>query len=131
MRLTFLGTGGAQQVPVFGCDCPSCRRAQQLPLYRRGPCSALIQCDGESTLLDAGQCHLEQRFRPGELQRILLTHYHMDHVQGLFPLRWGVGAAIQCMGRRMTPVATICSNTRGYWPFSRRSRRLWRWRSGR
>lgn len=98
MRLTFLGTGGAQQVPVFGCDCPSCRRAEQLPLYRRGPCSALIQCGGESTLLDAGQCHLEQRFRPGELRRILLTHYHMDHVQGLFPLRWGVGAAIPVYG---------------------------------
>ncbi len=26
MQLTFLGTGGAQQVPVFGCDCPICQR---------------------------------------------------------------------------------------------------------
>lgn len=26
MQLTFLGTGGAQQVPVFGCDCLICQR---------------------------------------------------------------------------------------------------------
>ena len=26
MQLTFLGTGGAQQVPVFGCDCLICQQ---------------------------------------------------------------------------------------------------------
>ena len=26
IRLT--GSGGAQLVPVFGCDCPACRRAR-------------------------------------------------------------------------------------------------------
>ena len=31
MQLTFLGTGGAQQVPVFGCDCLSCQRARRWP----------------------------------------------------------------------------------------------------
>jgi ribonuclease BN (tRNA processing enzyme) len=29
---------------------------------------------------------------------VLLTHYHLDHVQGLFPLRWGVGAPIPVYG---------------------------------
>lgn len=28
----------------------------------------------------------------------MLTHYHMDHVQGLFPLRWGVGDVIPVYG---------------------------------
>ena len=28
MQLTFLGTGGAQQIPVFGCDCLVCQRAR-------------------------------------------------------------------------------------------------------
>ncbi|QKJ87663.1 phosphoribosyl 1,2-cyclic phosphate phosphodiesterase [Paramixta manurensis] len=98
MKLTFLGTGGAQQVPVFGCDCFACQRARQQPARRRGPCSALIVCEGETTLLDAGQPLLEQRFAPGALTRILLTHYHMDHVQGLFPLRWGVGVPIPVYG---------------------------------
>lgn len=98
MKLTFLGTGGAQQVPVFGCDCAACLLAHQEPARRRTPCSALIHCDGETLLLDAGQLHLEQRFRPGELNHILLTHYHMDHVQGLFPLRWGIGTPIPVWG---------------------------------
>jgi phosphoribosyl 1,2-cyclic phosphate phosphodiesterase len=34
----------------------------------------------------------------GSFQQFLLTHYHMDHVQGLFPLRWGVGATLPVYG---------------------------------
>lgn len=34
----------------------------------------------------------------GSFQQVLLTHYHLDHVQGLFPLRWGVGASIPVYG---------------------------------
>lgn len=97
-QLTFLGTGDARQVPVFGCECAACQRARYDARRQRGPCSAVLTWDGDTTLLDAGQCHLEQRFSPGELNRIWLTHYHMDHVQGLFPLRWGMGASIPVFG---------------------------------
>ncbi len=34
----------------------------------------------------------------GSFQQVLLTHYHLDHVQGLLPLRWGVGASIPVHG---------------------------------
>ena len=98
MRVTFLGTGDVRQVPVFGCDCPSCQRARKAPRYQRGPCSALLHYEGKSVLLDAGQPDLEKRFQPGELAAVLLTHYHMDHVQGLFPLRWGVGPSLPVFG---------------------------------
>lgn len=94
MQFIFLGTGDVRQVPVFGCRCLACTRAQQQPELRRGPTSALIRHDGQTTLLDAGQCHLERLFAPGELNRIVLTHFHMDHVQGLFGLRWGMGEKI-------------------------------------
>lgn len=94
MQFTFLGTGDVRQVPVFGCDCAACLRARQHSARRRTPTSALIRQGGETTLLDAGQCHLEEQFAPGELDRIFLTHFHMDHVQGLFALRWGMGAKI-------------------------------------
>lgn len=94
MKLTFLGTGGVQAAPLFGCCCAACLRARQQPARRRTPCSALIQAGNQTILLDAGQPLLEQRFRPGELSGILLTHFHMDHVQGLFALRWGVGPRI-------------------------------------
>ncbi|MEE3650577.1 MULTISPECIES: phosphonate metabolism protein PhnP [unclassified Brenneria] len=92
--LTFTGTGGVHAAPLFGCQCPACQRARTMPKHLRRPCSALIDCEGELTLLDAGLDDLSQRFHPGQLQRILLTHYHMDHVHGLFPLRWGKGTPI-------------------------------------
>lgn len=94
MKFTFSGTGDVRQVPVFGCFCRACELAQQQPERRRGPASAVIRHDGQTTLLDAGLCHLEKQFAPGELDRILLTHFHMDHVQGLFALRWGKGPKI-------------------------------------
>ncbi|MHA7846382.1 phosphonate metabolism protein PhnP [Serratia sp. D1N4] len=98
MQLTFLGTGGAQQVPVFGCECQACLRARSEPAFRRRPCSAMLRYQGETTLIDAGISSLERRFAAREIQRFLLTHYHMDHVQGLFPLRWGCGEAIPVYG---------------------------------
>ncbi|RCK87238.1 phosphonate metabolism protein PhnP, partial [Klebsiella pneumoniae] len=40
LRLT--GTGGAQLVPVFGCDCAACRRARREESHRRRPCSGVV-----------------------------------------------------------------------------------------
>jgi phosphoribosyl 1,2-cyclic phosphate phosphodiesterase len=98
MKLTFLGTGGVTAAPLPGCDCRACQRAQLNSGYARAPCSALIEFGRERILLDAGLPLLASRFPPGTLTRILLTHYHMDHVQGLFALRWGVGAPIPVWG---------------------------------
>lgn len=52
IRLT--GTGGAQQVPVFGCDYAACQRARADARYRRRPCSAVVRFNHAVTLLDAG-----------------------------------------------------------------------------
>lgn len=41
---------------------------------------------------------LYQRFAPGSLDAMLLTHFHPDHVQGLFHLRWGVGDSLEVYG---------------------------------
>ena len=98
MELTLLGTGSAQQVPVFGCDCVVCRNARAQPALRRQSCSAMLRYQGETTFIDAGLPTLDQLFAAGEIQRFLLTHYHMDHVQGLFPLRWGCGNSIPVYG---------------------------------
>ncbi|NIF20317.1 phosphonate metabolism protein PhnP [Candidatus Pantoea multigeneris] len=98
MQLTFLGTGGVTGAPVPGCDCLACLRALSDRRWHRAPCSALIEAGKERILLDAGLPQLAQRFPPGSLSRILLTHYHMDHVQGLFALRWGIGRPIPVWG---------------------------------
>lgn len=98
LTLTLTGTGGAQQVPVFGCNCAACQRARQDSRWQRRPCSGVVRYNDHVTLLDAGLPDLARHWQPGDFQQFLLTHYHMDHVQGLFPLRWGVSAAIPVYG---------------------------------
>lgn len=92
--LTLLGTGAAGGMPLYGCDCRLCMRADVEPGYRREPCSALLEWAGHRLLLDGGLMDLHRRFPPGSLDGILLTHFHVDHVQGLFHLRWGPAAPI-------------------------------------
>ena len=92
MRVTLLGTGSAGGIPLWGCDCVACAAARRDPRHRRAPCSALIEAGGVRLLLDAGLMDLSERFPAGSLDAVLLTHFHVDHVQGLFHLRWGVGS---------------------------------------
>lgn len=98
MRLTLLGTGNAGQVPVYNCHCAACRRARCDKRYRRGPCCALIEHEGQRWLLDSGLMDLAERFPPHSLSGIVQTHYHPDHAQGLLHLRWGQGVRIPVLG---------------------------------
>jgi len=94
VRVTFLGTGAAGGVPLYGCHCPACARGLADPAHVRRPCSALIEHENTRVLIDAGLMDLHERFPPGSLSAIVLTHFHADHVQGLFHLRWGKGERI-------------------------------------
>lgn len=94
MRVTFLGTGNAGGVPLYGCDCAACLRARAVADYRRRPCTALVESGDTRILIDAGLTDITERFTPGSLTAIVLTHFHPDHVQGLFHLRWGRGDSI-------------------------------------
>ncbi|MCG7897242.1 MAG: phosphonate metabolism protein PhnP [Candidatus Thiodiazotropha lotti] len=94
MRLKLLGSGNAAGMPLYGCRCEACDEATANHLLQRTPCSAQLDIGGRTYLLDAGQMNLTQRFPAGSLDGILLTHFHVDHVQGLFHLRWGVGEEI-------------------------------------
>lgn len=98
LQLTFQGTGDARRVPVYGCQCPGCVRALKDTAYQRRACSALIEADAWTILLDAGRTDLCETFSPGVIDTILLTHYHMDHVMGLFHLRWGANQSIPVFG---------------------------------
>lgn len=95
MRLTLLGTGNAGGMPLYGCECNNCVRARAERSLQRKPCSALLETPGGRFLIDAGLTDLAERFPPGSLAALLLTHFHVDHVQGLFHLRWGRAPALQ------------------------------------
>lgn len=98
MLLKFVGTGDAAGVPVYGCTCEICLKAKEKSRYRRKPCSLLLEEGSERILIDAGLPDLADRFPVGSLSRIFLTHYHVDHLQGLFHLRWGCNTKIPVHG---------------------------------
>jgi phosphoribosyl 1,2-cyclic phosphate phosphodiesterase len=98
IRLGLLGTGNSGQVPVYNCGCAACERARLQPQFRRGPTCAVVECDGQRWLIDAGLMDLADRFEPGSIRGILQTHYHADHAQGLLHWRWGQGMRMPVLG---------------------------------
>lgn len=86
-RLTFLGTGTSQGVPMIGCGCEVCK--SQDPRDKRLRASVLVEHEGLRVLVDAGPDFRYQMLRAGvsSLDAILLTHNHKDHTGGLDDIR--------------------------------------------
>ena len=87
MRLTFLGTGTSQGVPVIGCRCEVCQSADVRDQRLRT--SAMIECEDCRIVIDAGPDFRQQMLRTGvrSIDAILLTHEHKDHTGGLDDVR--------------------------------------------
>jgi phosphoribosyl 1,2-cyclic phosphate phosphodiesterase len=87
MKLTFLGTGTSMGVPVAGGY--GSERLSSDPRNTRTRCSVWIQTDETSVLIDAGPEFRIQSIRAKirNIDHVLLTHEHMDHVAGLDDLR--------------------------------------------
>ncbi len=87
MKLTFLGTGTSQGVPVIGCKCAVCRSEDRRD--RRLRTSAILDVEGVCIAIDAGPDFRYQMLREGvtRLDAILLTHQHKDHTAGIDDVR--------------------------------------------
>lgn len=87
MKITFLGTGTSQGVPVISCPCSICNSED----FRnnRLRTAVWIQTDGASIVIDAGPDFRYQMLRAGvkKLDAIILTHSHKDHIAGLDDVR--------------------------------------------
>ncbi len=86
-QLLFLGTGGSSGVPIIGCHCKVC--SSPLSVNQRLRSSALLRVDEKQILVDAGPDFrfqaLEHRIE--QLDGVILTHAHFDHIGGLDDLR--------------------------------------------
>jgi len=87
MRLTFLGTGTSQGVPVIGCECEVCRSSD--PKDSRLRTSAMIETDHNVFVIDTGPDFRQQMLRhtPNDMPKVLFTHEHKDHIAGLDDIR--------------------------------------------
>ena len=87
MRITVLGSGTSQGIPVIACGCDVCTSPDKRDDRLR--CSILIGHEGQNYVIDAGPDFRQQmlRERVKSLRAVIFTHEHKDHVAGLDDVR--------------------------------------------
>ncbi|MBN2143989.1 MAG: MBL fold metallo-hydrolase [Candidatus Aureabacteria bacterium] len=105
MKITILGSGTSTGVPLLGCLCSVCK--SQNPKNKRTRASVLLETGGTSILIDTSVDFRSQALRENvrEIQAILYTHAHADHLLGLDdirPLNFLHKKSIPCYGNAQT-----------------------------
>jgi phosphoribosyl 1,2-cyclic phosphate phosphodiesterase len=87
LKVTFLGTGTSQGVPVIGCKCQVCISDDVNDKRLRS--SVLIELEGTTMVIDTGPDFRQQMLRANvdKLDAVLFTHEHRDHIAGLDDIR--------------------------------------------
>ncbi|RZK51121.1 MAG: MBL fold metallo-hydrolase [Pedobacter sp.] len=87
MKITVLGTGTSQGIPVIGCGCAVCQSSDSRD--KRLRVSVLVETSDKTIVIDSGPDFRYQMLRAGvkDLDAIIFTHEHKDHVAGLDDIR--------------------------------------------
>jgi phosphoribosyl 1,2-cyclic phosphate phosphodiesterase len=87
MKVTILGTGTSQGIPVIACHCKVCNSNN--PKDKRLRVSVLIEIDDQKIIIDTGPDFRQQMLRENvqDIDAILFTHQHKDHVAGMDDIR--------------------------------------------
>lgn len=87
LKITFLGTGTSQGVPVIACECPVCLSADEKDKRLRS--SLMVETGGYNFVIDTGPDFRQQMLRENvkKVDAILFTHEHKDHIAGLDDIR--------------------------------------------
>jgi phosphoribosyl 1,2-cyclic phosphate phosphodiesterase len=87
VKITFLGTGTSQGVPVIACECQTCISEDSRD--KRLRTSLMLQTSDITLVFDAGPDFRQQMLREhvNRLDAIILTHEHKDHIAGMDDVR--------------------------------------------
>lgn len=87
MKITFLGTGTSQGIPVIGSNHPVC--LSKNPKDKRLRVSVLISWKDYNFVIDCGPDFRQQMLRHNvtKLDGVLFTHEHADHTAGIDDIR--------------------------------------------
>ncbi len=87
MKITFLGTGTSQGVPVILCNCQVCKSFDLRD--KRLRTSIMIEVDKQTFVVDTGPDFRQQMLlsKAKNVDAILFTHEHKDHIAGLDDIR--------------------------------------------
>jgi phosphoribosyl 1,2-cyclic phosphate phosphodiesterase len=87
VKITFLGTGTSQGVPVIACDCDTCLSDD--PKDNRLRAALLVETSSNTIVIDAGPDFRQQMLnaKVKKIDAIFLTHEHKDHIAGMDDLR--------------------------------------------
>ena len=87
LKITFLGTGTSSGVPMIGCSCKVCVSTNKKDNRLRS--SILVQSATTSFVIDTTPDFRYQMLRANvqQLDAVLFTHPHKDHIAGLDDVR--------------------------------------------
>ncbi len=83
VKITFLGTGTSQGVPIIACECEVCTSTDARDKRLRS--SILVETETTRFIIDSGPDFRQQLLREKvkRLDAVVFTHEHKDHIAGL------------------------------------------------
>ncbi len=87
MKITFLGTGTSQGVPLIACKCEVCTSTNVKDKRLRS--SVMVETSTTTIVIDTGPDFRQQMLREQveQLDAVVFTHEHKDHIAGLDDVR--------------------------------------------
>jgi phosphoribosyl 1,2-cyclic phosphate phosphodiesterase len=87
VKVTFLGTGTSQGVPLIACYCKVC--SSNNPLDKRLRTSVRVEVGDTTIVIDSGPDFRQQMLRSEtkKIDALIFTHEHKDHIAGMDDIR--------------------------------------------